>query len=411
MRVITDKKAVSLLFFSCWIAYFCAYLGRMNYSAAMPALLAGGLLEKTEAGFIATLYFAFYATGQVVNGFLGDRVSPRVFVTAGLVLAGLSNALMGVVGQFWAMAIFWAINGYTQSTIWPSVVRIFSQMLKREKAVDCLTNISSSIALGTLGSYLLSALVINFMGWRFAFLVPAGIMFCAGAVFFVTFGKIERHAEQYGENAVIEDNKDMNKADRKRQPFAKVLLSASILAIIIPTVIYGVLKDGITAWVPTYINENFNTGPAFSVLLSMVLPIVNISGAYMARFSRRLAKGEIKQATIFFTSALVALILIQTIGHLSMILTVCLLAVITASMFAINTIFISYVPIHYASKGLSSTLSGFLNAAAYAGAAISSVTIGVLVGRFGWGNTFTSFIIIAIISVTICLLNRKRHFG
>ena len=74
------------LFLLCWAAYTCAYVGRYNYSAVMPAILAEGSLGLTQAGTVSTVYFVLYAVGQVIGGILCQKISPYSMVFSGLAL-------------------------------------------------------------------------------------------------------------------------------------------------------------------------------------------------------------------------------------------------------------------------------------------------------------------------------------
>lgn len=88
---LTDPKAIRLLFGLCWAAYFTTYLGRLNYTACLVEITAAEGWTKGEAGLIATGFFAAYGLGQLVNGFAGDRFSPRIMVALGLGASGLVN--------------------------------------------------------------------------------------------------------------------------------------------------------------------------------------------------------------------------------------------------------------------------------------------------------------------------------
>lgn len=47
-------------------------------------------------------------------------------------------------------------------------------------------------------------------------------------------------------------------------------------------VLHGALKNGVTSWVPTMVQANFAASPALSAAVSMVLPLVNLTDAYLA---------------------------------------------------------------------------------------------------------------------------------
>lgn len=244
------------------------------------------------------------------------------------------NLLMGFTGQFLLMSVIWGINGYAQAMIWPPIIRIFAEMLEKERKMKYCVDIVSSQVAGTLASYLIAAGVMWLFGWKAVFAAAAVCLAAMAAAWTVGFGKIERGSGQ-------EIERDEDKGERTAEPgggdgvrtaepggddgvrtagpggdgnvrtagpgagsgesFSCVLLHCGLLAVLFPVVIHGMLKDGVTTWVPTYITETFLTSPSFSILVTAVLPVLNLTGAYAARFVYEKCKGhEIRAAAVFF---------------------------------------------------------------------------------------------------------------
>lgn len=406
MNKISSKSMVLLLFTSCWVVYFISYSGRLNYSAAIPQLLSEGVLDKSQAGAIGTVYFGFYACGQLLNGLLGDRLKPLVMLVSGMLLSALANVFMALSGDFLPMCVAWGINGYAQAMIWPPMVYIFTSMLKKDTMVKCFTNLATSIAAGTLFAYFMSAMILKSLSWQWIFIAPSVLIIAAAFIFSAAFKRVKKHVETNGEYEPIEST---GETVGGKSP-VKMLLSPALLLLIIPVFSHGVIKDGLTAWVPTYINESFNAGPVTAVLVSMVLPVVNISGAYLAAFLKKIIKNEGKISAVLFSVAGISLLGIFIFGSSSLTVCLILLAVASACMLAVNTVYISYIPIKYAAMGRSSTISGFLNATAYGGAAISSAAIGAVSAGMGWNAVMLCFVIMVAIALIISLFFTKANY-
>lgn len=77
---IKNSSTAFFLFLLCWIAYFTAYIGRLNYSSAMSDMIQTGILTQSHAGFISMLYFFSYGFGQLLNGILGDWLPPQKMI-------------------------------------------------------------------------------------------------------------------------------------------------------------------------------------------------------------------------------------------------------------------------------------------------------------------------------------------
>ena len=411
-KKITDVRMTTLLFVLCWIAYFTSYLGRLNYSSAMTVMIKETVLSKSQAGFISMTYFFAYGIGQLLNGFLGDKVNPRKMIFLGLSISGAANLIMGCFADFGIMAAVWCINGYAQAMIWPPIIRIFAEMLEEKTKLRFCINIISTQALGTLASYLLSAAVIYLNGWKGVFFAAAALLIAAALLWDIKFRKIEKYSIEFGIEDGTEDEIKSGSRKENQVLFLSILTGSGILVILIPVIVHGVLKDGVTSWVPTYISETFFTSPALSILVTTVLPVINLTGAYAAQYLyRKWKKQETKTAACFFLAATVSLLCLWLFGSKSLLLTVILLSVITASMMAVNTIFVNLLPLRFERAGRVSTVSGFLNSMAYLGCAISTFTIGILVQNNGWENTILSWLVITFLALIICILFRNKKIA
>ena len=156
-RKLESDRLCLFLFLLCWFSYFSSYIGRLNYSSAMTAMIREQVLSSTQAGFISMVYFFAYGGGQMVNGLLGDKFHPGRMIFVGLAAAAAANLVMGFTSSFLFMAIIWGMNGYAQSMIWPPVIRIFSEMLPDRLKLRYCVHIVSSLVGGTFAAYLLAA--------------------------------------------------------------------------------------------------------------------------------------------------------------------------------------------------------------------------------------------------------------
>lgn len=411
MKKVLDGKKATVLFLLCWVAYFSSYLGRLNYSSAMSSIMDDGVLTLSQAGMISMIYFFAYGGGQFCNGLLGDKLKPELMIFAGLFLSGIANLLMGMVSVYPVMAVLWGINGYTQSMIWPPVIRIFAEKFTYERKRKYSVDITSSMAVGTLMSYFLSACALKLFQWHAVFYLAAGILLCISVVWIVGYRSI---TQEYG-TMEYRENESGKMTEKKTvaggQSFGALLVGSGLIAIVFPVMIHGILKDGITQWVPTYIYNCFDVSASFSVIITMILPLINLSGAYLARFcSRRHPDQEVRTSALFFGVATAALVGLYLFGSKQVIVTALLFAVITASMMAVNTLYVNMIPLHFEASGRVSTVSGFLNSVAYLGSAVSTFTIGVMVEKAGWAVTIASWTAITGAAFVACIWMKKKKF-
>ena len=399
-RKIVEPRAVWLLFALCWAVYFSAYIAKRNFSAAMTEMIGGGFLPKDRAGLINTVFFVCYAVGQLCNGVLGDRFRPQRLILIGTLLSGACNLAMGTVRDSWLMLPLWAANGYALSMLWPPILRILCDLLLTEDKTRCSVNMSTSVAAGTMVSYLLCAGAISLWGWRSTFWLAGGWMVLIGAVWAVTFPVVEKRAREL---ELPPEQQAQHKAN-SGMPLRAILLTAPVLMLVVPTLIQGVLRDGVTSWVPTYVSENFWADPAFAVLISTLLPVVNLAGPYAARFlQKRWLHTEAATSAALFALAAAALGCLITFGKNSMGGSVICFGVITASMEGINMMIVSLFPMRFGKYGRTATISGFFNFITYAGTAISTYGVGLLAERFGWGSALLAWVTLAAAALLICI--------
>ena len=81
------------------MVYFVSYFSRKDFAAAMAAMLSANEIDRTIAGLVGTAMFVFYGVGQLLSGYLGDRIKPQYLITFGLATTGVCNLLMPILPE------------------------------------------------------------------------------------------------------------------------------------------------------------------------------------------------------------------------------------------------------------------------------------------------------------------------
>ena len=103
------------VFASITIGYAFYYIIRQSYSVIKKPLLASGVVEPAQVGFIGSVFFVTYGLGKFTNSFLSDRMNNKRFFAFGLFMSSLTMTCMGLVNSFVPLAVLWGINGWFQS--------------------------------------------------------------------------------------------------------------------------------------------------------------------------------------------------------------------------------------------------------------------------------------------------------
>ncbi len=152
--------------------------------------------------------------------------------------------------------------------------------------------------------------------------------------------------------------------------------------------IHGILKDGLTTWIPACLTVKFAIRPSFSVLLTMALPVVSLCGIPAAQtVNRRFFQNEAATGALCYLLSVGCFLCMLGGGGNSLYGTVVIFAIVTSMMTAVNTLLISLVPLHFGKEGRVATVSGILNAVTYLGSAAASVLFGYTMEYAGWRET------------------------
>ena len=396
------------LFWLCWIAYFSTYIGRLNYSASLTGIILSEGFSKGQAGMIGTAFFFAYGAGQFVSGFLGDRLAPKKMVFTGLMVSGLCNLAMAGAKGSGLMTAVWCVNGLFQAFIWSPMIRLMYEYYKTETRMKACVSLNSSVPLGTMAVYGLTALVIWLSGWRTMF-VLAGAALIGTSLFWITgMKRVERYAAESGKMAEIPSGETGGSA-KAAVNWKSLLIQSGFLFLMMALFVQGALKDGVTTWVPTYISETYGLSAILAITSTMVIPVFNLLGVYLASFANiHWCRNEVRTAGAFFVVSAAAILVLRLSSGRSMAVSFLMLALATTAMMAVNTMLIAVLPSYFGVIGRASSVSGLLNSSVYAGGAVSTYGIGALSVALGWNATIVIWFLMAAVSAVICFLTVRK---
>jgi OPA family glycerol-3-phosphate transporter-like MFS transporter len=401
---LSDEKKETGLFILCWLTYFCVYAGRLNYPAAMVQMVSDGFISKAEGGLVATFFFAAYGCGQLVMGFVSDRVSPFKMILSGMAFSALCNFFMAAFpgNNIAALGAIWGSNGVAQSVIWSPIVKIFAQILSPKRRIKASVNILTVSPAGALFTYVLSTVLLKYFNWKSVFYSGGIIIAAAWAILLVYF--ISNKKLFITEEIEIAQKTKTEKTHRPAAGASNIKAICVIMAIFfLPAMIHGMLKESITAWFPVYLAEYHDVVPYLAVLLTTLLPVFNLVGLYAAkRIYDKTGSSEFITCAIMFAACGCGLGLMFLAGRYNLYLAALLAAVATASMLGVNCIVVSVLPMHFGARGLASTITGALDAVIYFGCSISMAVFGAIVETCGWAATVSVWFALAASGVLLC---------
>ena len=392
MTKLADKRKINATIFLFAMVYLVSYMTRINLSAVIAEIVSQTDMTKTMLSTAITGSAITYAVGQVISGVVGDRISPKRLVFIGLLVAAAMNLLLPLCRNHVQMAAVWCVNGFAQAFMWPPMAKLMVTLFDIHTYSRASTIVSWGASVGTIIIYLIAPVIIAVSGWKMLFLVTAG----CGIVMALCWLKFCEEPTFEKPVAV-----KTNVADKKNARFFTPLLAAIMFAI----VLQGMLRDGVTTWMPSFISETFSLSSEISILSGVCLPIFSILSLRLAlALYEKLPGNPVRCAAIIFALGAVAALVLSVVADKSPIGSIACMALLTGAMHGVNLMLICMVPPFFQRKGNISTVSGVLNSCTYVGSAVSTYGIALLSETAGWQTTAFVWFVIAALGTVVCVV-------
>lgn len=394
MTNILNNKKSNFLIFLCWAAYTFAYVARLNYSASMVEILSQLGTTKEAAGTVSSFFFFAYGAGQFINGILSKKYNTKYSVTIALSGSCVINIAMTFCRGIDTMKYLWLFNGVFQSILWSSLIKTLSDNLADNKLSKAVMVMSTTVASGTFIAYGLSALFSYLhLKWTLIFYVSSVLVLSIAILWFI------------GMSTLQNEKQTREKAEKKEQDkltFTPVFI-VSLFAILISAITNGFIKDGITTWVPSILKEEFGMLSSFSIIVTLLLPLLSVFGTSIVNFLHKKQKDENALNSFFYFGAtILSALIILTLNLKSVPVTLALFGGIACLMSAINNVITSIVPLYSRDKIDSGLSAGILNTFCYVGSTLATSLLGKIADTSGWNNVFVCILIFAIAAFCFC---------
>lgn len=382
------KKQVNRLALLFSLVYMTSYITRINYGAIISAMEASTGFSKSTLSMALTASAITYGVGQIISGVCGDRFSPKKLVTIGLSLSVLMNLAITLCASPLQMTLVWGVNGFAQAFMWPPMVRLMTVHLSDEDYKNTTVKVSWGSSFGTIFVYLISPVLLSFLNWRWVFILAA---LCATAMIVVW-------------NLCCTDAKvEVKEAEKKERGKKDRLFTPLMIGIMIAIVLQGMLRDGVTTWMPSYIAETYNISNIISILTGVCLPLFSILCFQLAKGLYKKITNPLLCAGLIFGLGAISSAALYFLSGLQAGFSVFFSALLTGSMHGVNLILICMVPHYFEKSGNVSTVSGVLNSCTYVGSAIFTYGVAALSENVGWQNTLLIWLAIAVLGTGLCL--------
>ena len=279
-----------------WLAYAGFYLTRKAFSVAKNELKKPEVMGLTlgDMSWIDGINSVAYALGQFLFGTLGDKLGTRIIIVIGMLGSVIASAAMGCSSTVLLMGALFGLQGLCQASGWAPLSKNLGEFFSQRERGSIMGFWCTNYALGGFIASNLAGYSAQKFGWRYAFFVPAGVLF----IIWILFLLFQRNRpedvglppiEQYhGEPEAVIDPKDTPALEPEGswKIIGEVLRNKMVWLL---AVVYFLVKPTrylLLYWSPVYINELLGTGTASSGFLGSLFdlagPIGTLAGGLIS---------------------------------------------------------------------------------------------------------------------------------
>ncbi len=405
------------MFWLMWVTYSSFYLLRVNISVAVPEIMKTFALSRTEMGLVMSSQFLLYAVGQFVNGQLGDRIDARRFVAVGLLTSAALNVLFGFsAGVLTWMVVLWGLNGYFQSMGWGPTVKTMANWFPVGRRNLIAGRLATSYILGGAISWLVAGTILARSSWQHVFWWPALLTAGLAVHWFVR----ARSAPEVVALPSVEEQECGLDSGGLAPANGYIGLQATLrLTLANPHVwaaacgLFGlnIVRYGFMDWAPTFFVETFGETSSVAALYATAFPLAGAAGALAAGWAcERVGSRSQTQVGMVMLLALAltcwAFPRISTAGSWASFAALLAVGFLT---FGPHMLIVTALPPVLVTRQASSSVTGFIDAVGYGGAALTGGVSGMLIDTLSWSAAFYFWVGGALLAAAMMrLLGRSR---
>ncbi len=371
----------------CSVSYLAVYFARNILGTVTPQMLEGGYTES-YIGKVSSVYFIFYAVGQLINGAIGDKIKARYMISIGLFMAGVTNMLFSHLSASYAdiSIVVYGLTGFFLSMIYGPMTKVVAENTLPIYATRCTLGYTFSSFFATPLAGVAAALLI----WQNVFLTSSAILVAMAVISFMFFLLFEK-------KGIVK----YNLFTRPREHGSiKVLIENKIIKFTLVSIVTGVVRTTVVFWMPTYISQHLGFSPEVSATIFTVSTFILSFCTFLSVFIyERLNRNMYLTMFIMFISATVFFTLVFFIKT-PVLNIIFLIAAIMSSNCAATMLWSRYCP-SLRDTGMVSSATGFLDFVSYVAASASSMIFANAVADIGWGNLILIWIALMVLGVFI----------
>lgn len=373
----------------CIATYLASYVTRNILSVSTPEMIKEAFFTKEYTGLLSSICFIFYAAGQLINGFIGDRVHPKYMIIMGLGISSVSTFVIPIFDNRTLHFTAFALIGFGLSMLRGPLMKVISENTAATHARMICTLFSMA---GFAGPLIASILSI-FFKWRAVFTATGVISVIITVLAVAAITTLEKRGEI----------KFVPKYDKGIAGILNVFKLEDFIFYMLISSIGEIAGSSITFWIPTYTTEHLGfSNDAASTIYSVVSFSTLFTPFITLLIYEKLIRNGIKLALVMYVISAVFFIAVRFTAAPVLNVSMLIIAKVAAAA-ASSIVWSAYIP-GLARSGKVSSANGVIDAAGYAMASLANVLFSTFVGRLGWGGIVNMWYIIMLIGAAVSFI-------
>ena len=373
----------------CIATYLASYVTRNILSVSTPEMIKEAFFTKEYTGLLSSICFIFYAAGQLINGFIGDRVHPKYMIIMGLGISSVSTFVIPIFDNRILHFTAFALIGFGLSMLRGPLMKVISENTAATHARMICTLFSMA---GFAGPLIASILSI-FFKWRAVFTATGVISVIITVLAVAAITTLEKRGEI----------KFVPKYDKGIAGILNVFKLEDFIFYMLISSIGEIAGSSITFWIPTYTTEHLGfSNDAASTIYSVVSFSTLFTPFITLLIYEKLIRNGIKLALVMYVISAVFFIAVRFTAAPVLNVSMLIIAKVAAAA-ASSIVWSAYIP-GLARSGKVSSANGVIDAAGYAMASLANVLFSTFVGRLDWGGIVNMWYIIMLIGAAVSFI-------
>lgn len=385
------------------LALALALISTFAFPALLPVFVAEWELTKSEAGWIAGVYYAAYTVAVAFLASLTDRVDARRVVLAGTATVAAAAAGFALFAQgLWSASFFQALAGVGLAGVYMPGLRALVDRYRGAHQPRAVAFYSASFSLGTALSFFAVGVAADAFGWRVAFAMAAGAALAGTLVVALALAPVPPPPPG------------------RLLDFRPVLANRRAMGYVLGYGVHVCELFGLRSWMVAFLAFSLSlsagaAGPApatVASLAALVGMVASLGGAEVA------ARAERARAIIAFMLASAAAS--AGIGFAAALPygAVIALVLVYQALVMLDSAALTTGAVLSAEEGRRGATLAMHSVAGFIGAAVGPITVGVVLDLMGggetpaaWGAAFAAMGAIALLGpVALALLGRRASY-